>query len=178
VEKLPSFPLMDDSARDRVFERSSDPCDCCGEARGWKYTGPVYGEPDEPTICPWCIADGSAAEELEASFNDGEDYEAKRALAGVDLDLVEHRTPGFTTWQGNHWKVCCDSACKFMGDATAEDLTGRWASLVPAIRKDMGESIDWVDDWIADQADYGSSPALYVFQCRNCSRLHFYWDID
>lgn len=46
-------------------------CQGCGKARGFVYVGPVYSvEELNDALCPWCIADGSAAEAFGASFTD------------------------------------------------------------------------------------------------------------
>jgi uncharacterized protein CbrC (UPF0167 family) len=38
---------------------------------GYIYTGPVYAEQDlAEAFCPWCIADGLAAERFQAEFTD------------------------------------------------------------------------------------------------------------
>lgn len=47
---------------------SDEQCECCGETRGYKYTGSVYSRTTVDVLCPWCIADGSAAEMFDASF--------------------------------------------------------------------------------------------------------------
>jgi uncharacterized protein CbrC (UPF0167 family) len=177
AEPLPSFDLMDDAGRDHVFALSDEACDCCGKARGWKYTGPVYGEADEPVLCPWCIRDGRAAAELGCSFNDAHDYENNLSVPDRVRVTVRERTPGFVTWQQNHWKVCCGSACKFMDEATVENLKGRWASLVPAIRAELIGPIPWVDEWLEKHAAYGGAPSVYIFQCRVCEKAQFFWDI-
>src|SRR6266487_2219862 len=42
-------------------------CQTCGAARGYIYTGPIYPiEELDQVLCPWCIADGTAA----AKFDD------------------------------------------------------------------------------------------------------------
>ncbi len=48
--------------------QSDEPCECCGEVRGYKYTGSVYARTAVDILCLWCIADGSAAEKFDASF--------------------------------------------------------------------------------------------------------------
>ena len=178
MSALPTFPLFDNAPLSRVLVRSEQPCDCCGKATGWTYTGPFYTAEDEPTLCPWCIADGSAAEKFEGTFNDGLHPDSKAKLAKPDLDLIDTRTPGFQSWQGNQWLACCDKPCVFMGDANANDLAGRWKDLVPALREDLGGALeDDFDDWL-ENAEHGGSPAVYVFQCPTCSKRHFYWDMD
>ena len=101
---LPTFPLFRDPVDAGVFEKSKARCDACGEARGWVYTGPVYSEAEEePTVCPWCIADGTAADELGCTFNDATIYPMKPGVAQLppeDAATVEGRTPGFAAGGG------------------------------------------------------------------------------
>ena len=85
-EALPHFRYHPDPIRTGVVEASSGVCACCGQARGFVYTGPVYGEEElDDRLCPWCIADGSAAANLGASFAD--DWALVRA--GVAREIVE-----------------------------------------------------------------------------------------
>ncbi|HYE62571.1 MAG TPA: CbrC family protein [Phycisphaerales bacterium] len=180
MNTLPSFDLYDSNALKHLLEATKESCDSCGQARGWKYTGPFYSEHDDPVICPWCIADSAAASKFDGSFNDGLHSDCKVPLAAPDLALINERTPGFVTWQGNYWWACCGTPCRFMGDATADALQGSWSSIVPALRKDLGEVMSDPDEFeeFLENAERGGSPAVYVFQCRKCSKLHFYWDMD
>ncbi|HKQ48240.1 MAG TPA: CbrC family protein [Phycisphaerae bacterium] len=76
MEVLPAFSLFPDSVPERIFERSAVACDICKRPRGLIYTGPQYSESpatDDLRICPWCIADGSAAER-GITFNDSTIY--------------------------------------------------------------------------------------------------------
>lgn len=102
---------------------SSEACVCCGQARGYLYDGTLYtAQTLEGDICPWCIADGSAARRYDGSFHDvyamGE--------AGIKpevLDEIAYRTPGYPTWQDSQWMHHCGDACEFHGDASAEDIS-------------------------------------------------------
>jgi len=40
--------------------RSEKKCEVCGAVRGFVYDGPSYGLRELESVCPWCIADGSA----------------------------------------------------------------------------------------------------------------------
>ncbi len=53
-------------------------------------------------------------------------------MSASDGELVEDRTPGFVTWQGNHWLMCYGRACIYLGEADAIDLVG-WRSAVPSM---------------------------------------------
>lgn len=180
MDPLPSFPLFADPLGQKAFKKSKKTCEVCEEARGYVYAGPQYGEQDEDlTVCPWCIADGSAGEE-GITFNDleGPVFPAGGAdMSEEEMDQVEQRTPGFNTWQGNHWITCCGKACVYLGSAEAEDLAGRWAEAVPS----MFEGQDFPADEqreVVEAVDPEGSPCAYVFKCQVCSGLRAYWDCD
>src|SRR5688572_18062713 len=101
---LPKFPLFEDPVAADVLEKSKESCGCCGNARGWIYTGPIYLEDDEPSICPWCIADSSAASKFKCTFNDAAVISHhpgdERDPPASEMAEVEQRTPGFDAWQG------------------------------------------------------------------------------
>ncbi len=107
---------------------SDEPCVCCGQERGWVYTGPVYAADAPDTgICPYCIAFGTAAEHYDAFFTDGiEGIEGIEGDGDVPQDVVTavlRRTPGFAARQSPRWLTrwlthCGDSAA-FLGLAGA-----------------------------------------------------------
>jgi uncharacterized protein CbrC (UPF0167 family) len=180
MSTLPTFELYDSDALAHVMEASQEACACCGQARGWKYTGPFYSEHDDLVICPWCIANGAAAKEFDGTFNDGLHYDCTVSVSEADLSLISERTPGFESWQDNQWWACCGIPCRYLGEATAADFQGRWKSLVPALRDDLGEAMDdpqQFEEFIRI-AERGGSPSVHVFQCRSCSKLHCYWVMD
>ncbi len=68
---LPTFRYHPDPVAPGPLVKSDTECACCGKVRGFISTGPVYAlEEFGQRICPWCIADGSAHETLDASFTD------------------------------------------------------------------------------------------------------------
>lgn len=81
--------------------------------------GPVYSAvADDPIICPWCIADGSAARMLQAEFTDAGSGVPDEVPIEV-VDEISHRTPGFSGWQQEHWLYHCDdAACSWVVWAT------------------------------------------------------------
>ncbi len=175
VEALPTFPYFRDPVGEGVLKPGDGVCAACGRARGWVYLD--YGR----FLCPWCIADGTAAAKFDCSFNDASYFGAPvgtvpRLPLGDERE-VEQRTPGFNTWQGNHWVQCCGRACVYLGEASAEDLAGRWAAAVPSIT-------EYVPGWSEeDKAELirtitkGRGPCAYAFECRVCGGLRGYWDI-
>jgi uncharacterized protein CbrC (UPF0167 family) len=184
MEELPAFPLFRDPVGQESFEESDVECEACGRARGWVYTCGMYGPGDlDRSLCPWCIADGSAAAKFGLSFNDATIYpclEGSPQLPKDDQRMVETRTPGFTTWQDNGWRMCCGRACVYIGEAQEGDLMegGRWAAAAPDI---VSSVEDWPEDERAELLDsFGveGSPAAYIFECGQCGALKGFWDCD
>ena len=163
------------------IKRGKGVCEACGKARGWVYARPVFGEGDsQRTICPWCIADGAAAAELKITFNDPGIYPmlpGVAQLSSTDREAVESRTPGFETWQDHGWMMCCGRACVYLGEASAEDLAGRWAEAAPSI---VAECEGWSEDEKKDliqNITKKQGPCAYVFECQVCRKLKGFWDI-
>ncbi len=68
---LPTFPYHPEPITTGFVERSETECLACGKPRGLIYTGPFYAvEELVEVICPWCIADGTAAAKFDAEFTD------------------------------------------------------------------------------------------------------------
>ncbi|MGH3347144.1 MAG: CbrC family protein [Nocardioides sp.] len=110
-ELLPSFRYHPEPLRTGSLVMSTAACEQCGQARGYAYAGPTYSVAEVETVCPWCIADGSAARYFDAEFTtvDG-------APAGISDDVVDeilHRTPGFAGWQQETWLFHCADAAEF-----------------------------------------------------------------
>ncbi len=180
MNDLPTFELFPDPLGEEVIEPSEETCDLCGLARGYMYTaGHNSDSPDtdEANICPWCIADGSAGER-GVTFNDATIYpylDTTPQMSEADKDLVERRTPGYVTWQGNRWLMCCGRACRYLGEAKEGDLRGRWSAAVPSIFEIWEMPADHIEE-VIDLIGKSADPAAYVFECRICGGLKGYWD--
>ena len=68
METPPSFFYSPNAYALGIIEQRPITCQCCGKARDFHYTGNLYCTAAITTLCPWCIADGSAAEKYEGSF--------------------------------------------------------------------------------------------------------------
>jgi len=58
-------------------------------------------------LCPWCIADGTAAARFEASFTDI--YDVPDGVGADVIEIIMTRTPGFSGWQQEHWMFHCEA---------------------------------------------------------------------
>src|SRR4051794_27257141 len=75
LEQAPPFPEFayhPDPTKTGSIAAAPLPCSLCGHAYGFVYTGPVFAADDfvDGPLCPWCIADGSAALRLQIEFTD------------------------------------------------------------------------------------------------------------
>jgi uncharacterized protein len=103
--ELPAFKYHPDPLASGSVILSNAVCACCKKARGFIYSGPVYG-PDVDHLCPWCIADGTAHAQFGVSFTDEAGIGGYRDWDAVPQDVIEtvaYRTPGFSGWQQEQW---------------------------------------------------------------------------
>lgn len=114
--ELPTFKYHPDPVATGNVEPNPDrACLCCSQKRGFIYTGPAYSEIFHylsGALCPWCIADGSAAKKFRAVFTD------TAPLDGISNEIcneLETRTPGFNALQQEQWLTCCDDAAAYLG---------------------------------------------------------------
>ena len=156
-------------------------CQACGEARGYIYTGHVYGPEDlEEAICPWCIADGSAASRFEATFTDdvgiggyGRWEQVPRAV----IEEISTRTPGFTGWQQEQWWTHCGDAAAYVGRAGQAELARDWPGAIPALKRETGyDDQRW--EKFFPTLDAEGSPCAYIFRCLHCGAFGAYSDYD
>jgi uncharacterized protein len=169
---LPQFPYHPDPIATRVIQASDETCVCCGQTRGYVYRASIYTvEKIQGRICPWCIADGTAAQKYNATFSDRHPL-ARARLSETIIDEVTRRTPGYISWQQEVWLACCNDACAFHGDATAQDL-----------QELTGDDLEQFlftneitrNEWARIVKNYrpAGSISLYKFICRHCQKTKY-----
>ncbi|MFG2782606.1 CbrC family protein [Streptomyces prunicolor] len=171
---LPQFPYHPNPVATGSVTASDEPCVCCGQERGWVYTGPVYAaDAPDAGICPYCIASGTAADRYDACFGDTIEGDVSRDVVIAILT----RTPGFTAWQSPHWLTHCGDGAAFLGPAGTKELTA-YPDAVDHLRRQCAE---W--KWPPDQVenllgalDKDGGPTAYLFRCRVCEAHLAYAD--
>ncbi|MFD0117035.1 CbrC family protein [Streptomyces sp. NBC_00401] len=169
TEWLPEFPYHPDPVATGVVVPSEKTCVRCEQARGYIYTGPVYAvEEIKGLLCPWCVADGSAAERFDAHFTDG-------TWLGEDVPLevfaaVDQRSPGFAAWQETQWFFHCGDGAAFLGRAGAGELAVHPEALEMLRREasGWGRPADQVEHYVGSLDKDGQATA-YLFRCRVCA---------
>lgn len=92
---LPRFPYHPDPVATGYVTASDAPCACCGQERGWVYTGPVYAaDTPDSGICPYCIAFGKAAERYDATFTDAIEGDVPKDVVTAILRRTPDSSPG------------------------------------------------------------------------------------
>ena len=160
--ELPEFLYHPDPvASGAICSNHALVCPCCGLQTGWIYESEPYGPGAQPAnLCPWCIADGSAARKFDAQFVSDLIGEVPDEVA----DIVMHHTPGFASWQGERWLTHCGDAAQFIGRAgwdQLKNLPDAQASLL-----DEGIPEDALP-LISRDGDFSA----YLFRCRHC-KIH------
>ena len=163
----PAFRYHPDPIATGSLIESKEPCERCGQVRGLIYAGPTYAVDEIETICAWCIADGSAAQEFDAEFTtvDG----APVDVPPMVLDEVLHRTPGFAGWQQERWLFHCSDAAEFQGRVGFQDVAD-----LPLVVQSLV-----ADGWSEEHLRYMSANGDltgYLFRCRHCGTQLAYAD--
>jgi len=180
-DSLPEFRYHPDPLATGAIEASGAICIVCGRARGYVYTGPVYSarELDEQ-LCPWCIADGSAYQQLGAEFVDVEGIGGYGTWEAVPVSVVRElveRTPCFSGWQQERWFTCCGDAAAFIGRAGKAELQAAGQAALEVVRSEAGyEGSDW-DEYL-EVLDADGSPTAYLFRCLHCGKIGGYSDCE
>ncbi|MFE9256774.1 CbrC family protein [Streptomyces sp. NPDC006879] len=176
TQTIPDFPYHPDPLATGSVVSSDEPCACCGQVRGFRYTGPVYSTGTfGGQLCPWCIADGRAAERYRAQFSAGVDSEDE--VSGDAVRAIIERTPGFTAWQDEQWLTHCGDGAAYLGPAGASELAGHPDAIRALWReyRGYGWPPDGIEDFLA-RLDKESQPTAYLFRCRVCGTHLAYAD--
>jgi len=175
AEPLPVFRFHPDPVATGSVVPTDRACRCCGRCRGFGYALRPYTArdlPDDAPICPWCIADGSAARRLACEFvSDAEpvgDAETRRELF--------ERTPGYLSWQGERWLTHCGRPCAYLGEPDA----ARFRSYAPAFIRVVAAENAFMEFWEGRQEAYepGGSVAVYEFACLSCGTIRLGLDAE
>lgn len=175
TEPLPQFQYHPDPVLTGMVAESNKPCVCCMRNRGFIYRGPAYATGDyEDSFCPWCIADGSAAQKFDVSFVDDHPLRQAKVSEQVVVTLTT-RTPGYRSWQTDEWLCHCGDAAAYCGDASVEEV----ASMSPKEKsRFLKRYVLDEEEWEEIRPDYrqGGDPGIYRFQCLHCGQVLFGMD--
>ncbi|MFI9723856.1 CbrC family protein [Streptomyces sp. NPDC052396] len=171
---LPFFRYHPDPVASGSIRTSAETCACCNRSTGWINTASFYTTQEVGgRFCPWCIADGSAAERFAGEFSD------TYGLDGVSEETVREvtrHTPGFHAWQDPHWLVHCQDAAAFLGEVGYTELAAHPEAL-DQLRLDL--RLDgWHDPSQLEHflTQLGEGATAMLFRCTACGTHLAYAD--
>lgn len=173
--QLPNFKYNPDPIKLGVIIKEETLCPVCKETRDYVYEGPFFSEDDVEGICPWCIADGSAAEKCEGEFQDEESCEEVEMEEYVE-ELV-YRTPGYIGWQQEYWVSHCGDFCSIINYVGWKEIKHLENELVDDIKKiceDYNISFPEFKETLVKDGDFQG----YLFQCSSCKKHRLHADMS
>jgi len=179
--KLPEFKYHQDPIKTGSVIKSDTECECCGEAKGYIYTGPAFCKEElDNCICPWCIASGRAHEDFDAEFTDFDaigGYGSWDQIPKQIKEIVAFKTPGFCGWQQERWWTHCRDAAIFLGTAGKTEIKKLGSVLIRQLQQESGYNDEQWESYL-NTLSQDSSPTAYIFKCGKCGELGGYSDCD
>lgn len=167
MAELPVFKYNPDALALGIIKKEKFTCPVCVETREYLYDGPFFTEDEVKAVCPWCIADGRAAEEYDGEFVDG--GSAEDVYDEAKIDELTKRTPSYTSWQQEQWLAHCDDFCAFKGYVGWKEIE----SLSDELEADLEvikEDFDYTEDELKENLIKDGSMQGYLFQCLHCGQ--------
>lgn len=187
---LPVFKYHPDPMSTGAFNADKTVCcACCGHQTPIYYTSPFYCADDIEYLCPWCIADGQAAEKFDGTFqgetdiegtdieydDDGEMAGTRIPYAQEKIDVLTKRTPGYQGWQQEFWLAHCGDFCAFTGYVEWDDISNRRDEFAD-LKGDCelsGIEYERLEEYLSGDECQG-----YLFRCLECGKLRLWTDFS
>ncbi len=170
---LPKFIYHPNPLKTGAFKDDmSIVCECCGKDTEVYYSGSIYCEQDISYLCPTCISSGKAAKKFDTTFvQDADKLSTNDTKKNNELF---RRTPGYESWQGEHWIVCCDDYCEFLGDVGTKELEEM--GIADEVFEDYAKRAEYDDKMLCEHLVKAGDIAGYLFRCLHCKKYHIYVD--
>jgi uncharacterized protein len=179
VEPLPVFRFSPNAYDLGFFVAEPVHCSSCEQDRDWRYRGSFYTTANDVRLCPWCVADGSAARRFAGSFSDWlgidgvpVDPDEPRTVDDDAASEVATRTPSYPSWQQEQWRSHCGMPCAFIGFVGADDLPALLPD--PVLEADLDGGLGFPGDVLRTYLTRDGDLSGYLFRCVVCGahRLH------
>ncbi|MBY0597819.1 CbrC family protein [Bacillus bingmayongensis] len=177
-ESLPSFKYNKNPLGLLVIREADGMCPVCRRKTGYVYDGPFYTTFDEEeteNICPWCIANGFAAQKFDGEFNySGEHMDVQNKEY---TDELFYRTPSYFSWQGEYWLSHCNDYCAIIDEVGWKEIAHLEHELNDDIEKIINKKKITREDFKGMLYKKGHFTG-YLFQCVHCSKHRLYVDMS
>ena len=172
-QSLPHFIYHPDPLATGAFvEGEAKVCPSCGKKSNVYYNLLPYCIDNIENLCPFCIANGLAAEKFDAEFVQDAEWSGQ---TNPEKDkLLFCQTPGYSSWQGENWLSCCQDQCAYLGTGGTRELMDMGiAEQVLADYEERGEYQDIEGYLVKDGSLCG-----YLFRCLHCQKYQIWVDAD
>ncbi|MGE6629738.1 CbrC family protein [Bacillus sp. NPDC077027] len=170
---LPVFKYNPDPIALNVLKKEKTNCPVCQQEREYTYHGPFYSIEDVEGLCPWCIADGSAAKKYNGEFQDAASCD--QVDHDESMNELIYRTPGYIGWQQEHWLSHCGDFCaivQYVGWQEISHLEEELTEDISNICHDYNMSKHDLQHWLKNNGDFQG----YLFKCVHCGKHRLYVD--
>jgi uncharacterized protein CbrC (UPF0167 family) len=174
-DKLPAFRYFPDPFGCEAFEKAGEGeeivCPCCGKATEYYYPR-MYCVEDVKNLCPECVASGRAAKKYDGCFV--QDVEPV-SDAEKTRELFE-RTPGYVSWQGEHWLAHCDDYMAYLGDVGRRELEAM--GILDEVVEEYAHDDEYGEEDVREYLEAKGSMSGYLFRCLHCGKYRIWVDAD
>lgn len=154
-----------------ILVKGNAVCDCCRKEIDLYYPT-MYCRENVKAICLNCIHDGRAAAKFNGSFvQDAETNKVSDQKKTAELFL---RTPGYISWQGEHWLACCDDYCAYLGEVGIKELEELGIAEEVISECETRNEYEGIREYLFK----GGSMNGYLFQCLHCNKYQLWVDAD
>ena len=122
--------------------------------------------------CPTCIANGQAAKKFDAEFI--QDAEWHGELDPEKNQLLFCQTPGYSSWQGEHWLSCCKDYCAYLGTVGTRELKDMGIAEQVLADYEAREEYQEVEDYLVKDGPICG----YLFRSLHCQKYQIWVDAD
>ena len=168
---IPKFKYRPNIINDEIIIHKEGICQCCNKNVDM-YIDHVYCIANISCLCLNCIHDGSAAKKFDAEFVDG----AEKVDDPEKRDELFHRTPGYYSWQGEHWLACCNDYCEYLGGVGTEELDD--LCITEEVIEEFSKTCLFPTENIREDLAKGGNLSGYLFRCLHCKKYHLWVDFD
>ncbi|MBR6383285.1 MAG: CbrC family protein [Lachnospiraceae bacterium] len=167
IDNLPKFKYHPNLYNLGIVKFKNGICNCCGKITN-AYIQNMYTSEEIDCICLKCVSNGEASKKFDGEFV----QDAEKISDKDKIDELFRRTPGYISWQGEHWLACCDDYCEYIGTVGISELNEM--NISEEVFKEFdnsGLSSDFCESLKKD-----GSPCGYLFRCLHCGKYRIWID--
>ncbi|MDR2925336.1 MAG: CbrC family protein [Azoarcus sp.] len=191
---LPQFKYSPNCYENGIFQMTKADeikiCDCCRQTTDVYYNGPFYSRVRINILCPFCIANGKAAEKYNGEFlaytsiegispNPSEPHTFHNEEA---INEVVTRTPCYSAYQQEEWLAHCNDLCAFVGYVgwdEIKNLINEFVDLEVDVNKFYFSIVGKLGyNALSENLANGGGLQGYLFQCLHCNKYRLHIDAD